>query len=626
MNYSDLAGNILNKVGGEKNIISIGHCATRLRFNLKDDKKADTEYIKNIKGVVGVVNKGGQYQVVIGSDVKNVYKAFLELGTFNSNDSDNSDDRKESNKGVITKVLDIISGIFFPIVPALTGAGMLKAVMTLAVACGWLSSKSDTYKFINYIGDSAFYFLPILLAGSAAKKFKCNEYAAMAIGGVLLHPTFIEMVGVAKQAGDGLHLLGLPVSLVSYGSSVIPIISAIWFMSYVESFADKYTPNTIKLFGVPLLTLMIVAPVTLIAIGPLGNILGLGLGAGIEFLNNYASWLVPLLVGTLTPLMVMTGMHYGLIPIGINMLATTGIDTVAGPGMMVSNIAQGGASLAVAIRAKNKETKQLAGSVWITAVLGITEPAMYGISLRYKKPLYASMIGGGISGLFLGIMGVGRYAQVAPGLLSLPSYIGPNGFKTVIYAAIGCAIAFIVSFIASFILGIDEDDKDTKKIEAKGEKNIEIIPNDIIYAPIKGKTVELKEVNDPVFGEGIMGQGVAIIPDEGIVYSPINGVVSALFHTKHAIGITGDDGVEILIHVGIDTVKLEGRYYTAHIEVNQKVKKGDKLLEFDMNAIRNEGFDLVTPVLIVNSSEYSEIIGISNKDIKVGNDLIKLVK
>lgn len=639
MNYSDLATNILNKVGGEKNVISVGHCATRLRFNLKDDKKADTEYIKKLKGVVGVVNKGGQYQIVIGSDVKNVYKALLELGNLNSNDNNDSNECKEENKGVISKVLDTISGIFFPIVPALTGAGMLKAVMSLTVAFGWLSTKSDTYQFINYIGDTAFYFLPILLASSAAKKFKCNEYAAMAIGGVLLHPTFTTMIAAAKQSGVGLHLLGLPVSMVSYGSSVIPIILAIWFMSYVESFADKFVPNVIKLFGVPLVTLIIVSPVTLIAIGPLGNILGVGLGAGIEFLNNYVSWLVPLLVGALTPLMVMTGMHYGLIPIGINMLATTGIDTVAGPGMMVSNIAQGGASLAVAIRAKNKEVKQLAGSVWITAVLGITEPAMYGISLRFKKPLYASMIGGGVSGLFLGIMGVGRYAQVAPGLLSLPSFIGPNGFITLIYAAIGCAIAFVVSFAVSFILGIDEKDKDIeeaedkdeifqeiKKAEDKDETVLDIKPNDIIYAPIKGKSVELKEVSDPVFADGIIGEGIAIIPDEGVVYSPIDGVISALFDTKHAIAITGDDGAEILIHVGIDTVKLGGNYYTAFIEKDQKVKKGDKLLEFDMNAIKKEGYDLITPVLIVNFSEYAEVIGITDKKTKVGDPLIKLSK
>ena len=622
MDYKYLAENILNEVGGEKNVVSVGHCATRLRFNLKDDKIANTEAIKKLKGIVGVVNKGGQYQVVVGNDVKNVYKALLELGSFNDN---NTSDCKEEDKGIIATVLDTIAGIFFPVVPALTGAGMLKAVLSIVVAFGWISTESDTYQFINYIGDTAFYFLPILLACSAAKKFKCNQYAAMAIGAVLLHPTFTTMVETAKHSGKGLHLLGLPVSLISYGSSVIPIILAIWFMSYIELFADKIVPKTIKIFGVPLFTLMIVAPVTLIVIGPLGNILGIGLGNGIEILNNYASWIVPLLVGALTPLMVMTGMHYGLIPIGINMLATSGCDTVAGPGMMISNIAQGGSSLAVAIRAKNKDIKQLAGSVWITAVLGITEPAMYGINLRFKKPLYSAMIGGGVAGLFIGIMGVGRYAQVSPGLLALPSFIGPNGFSNLIYAFIGCVIAFVVSFVVSFILGIEEIKENTKK-EYTDETALKITPNEIISSPIKGKAVELKEVSDPVFADGIMGNGIAIIPYEGVVYSPIDGIVSALFDSKHAIGITGYDGLEILIHVGIDTVNLGGKFYTACIEKDQEVKKGDKLLEFDMKEIEKNGYDLITPVLVVNSSEYSDVIGVTEKEIKVGDEVIKLIK
>ena len=268
------------------------------------------------------------------------------------------------------------------------------------------------------MGDAAFYFLPVILASSAAKKFKCNEYMAIAIGGILLHPTFIAMVAAAKKAGTGLELFGLPVTVASYGSSVIPIILAVWFLSYVEPMIDKFMPKPIKLIATPLLTMLIVGPVTFIAIGPLGILVGTQLGWIINILNSYAGWLVPLLVGAFTPLMVMTGMHYGLIPLGINSLASTGIDRIAGPGMTVSNVAQGAASLAVAIRSKNVDIKQLATSAGITAVLGITEPAMYGISLRFKKPLYAAMIGGGAGGLFLGIMNVGRYAQVGPGLLA----------------------------------------------------------------------------------------------------------------------------------------------------------------------------------------------------------------
>ncbi len=468
--YKKLASSIIELVGGEKNVSALTHCATRLRFNLKDESKAMTEKLKNTKGVMGVVNKGGQYQIVIGSDVQSVYREILQLGSFDGGNSDGGNpDGEQEKKGPVVKVLDTIAGIFTPIIPAITGAGMLKAVMALLVTFHVITSESETYQFLNFFADAAFYFLPILIANSAAKKFRCNPYMAMSIGGVLLHPDFINMVNTAKEAGGGLEFIGLPVSLVSYSSSVIPIILAIWFMSFVEPLADKVSPKPVKFFTKPLLTLIITAPVTLIAIGPLGNIIGDGIASGINFLNEYAGWLVPLIVGTLTPLMVMTGMHYGLIPIGINNIATAGFDTVVGPGMLGSNIAQGGASLAVAVRTKDSEVRQLATSAGITAVCGITEPAMYGISLRFKRPLIAAMVGGGVSGLFLGITGVGRYTSGSPGLLALPGYIGTEGFRNINFACIGAAIAFVVSFLVSFALGIDEQAEEKK--EGQTEEN-----------------------------------------------------------------------------------------------------------------------------------------------------------
>lgn len=629
MNYKELAATILEKVGGKENVAALGHCATRLRFNLKDDQKADTEAIKKIKGIVGVVNKGGQYQVVIGNDVKSVHKEIQELGKFND---ESSGSQEEKEKGTITKVLDTISGCFFPIIPAIAGAGMIKALLALLVAFNWISVESEVYQILNFMADAAFYFLPVLLAASAAKKFKVNQYVAMSIGAILIHPTFISMVGTAKEAGTDLHFLGISVPLVSYASSVIPIILAIWFMSYVEPFAEKIVPKSAQIILVPLVTIIVVAPVTLIALGPLGNYLGLGLGAGIGFLNTHVSWLVPTIVGTFTPFLVMAGMHYGIIPIGMSMLATTGIDTVAGPGMLVSNIAEGAASLAVAFRTKNKDIKQLASSAGVTAVIGITEPAMYGISLRFKRPLIAAMIGGGVGGLFLGIMGVGRYAQVAPGLLSLPSYIGPDGFTNFIYAVIGCVISFAVAFIVSFILGIKDPVEDSVKIpaekslEGKTATTKEVIAEDVVYSPLKGKAVELKQVSDAVFSEGILGKGVAIIPEEGKTYAPIDGTVTALFETNHAIGITGIDGTEILIHVGIDTVKLGGRHYTAKVSKDQVVRKGDLLLEFDLEGIKNEGYDVITPLIVTNSADYSDVLSITGKDVAVGEALLKLAR
>lgn len=621
--YKKLAATILELVGGETNVSNVTHCATRLRFNLKDDKVAQTDKLKNTTGVMGVVNQGGQYQVIIGSDVQSVYREIMELGSFEGKAA--SQEKPKEKKNPVVRVLDTIAGIFTPIIPAITGAGMLKAVMALLVTFKVITTTSQTYQFLNFFADAAFYFLPFLIANSAAKKFKCNPYMAMSIAGVLMHPNFVNMVNAAKEAGEGLKFIGLPVTLASYSSTVIPIILSVWFMSFIEPIADKISPKPVKFFTKPLLTLLVTAPVAIIVLGPLGNIIGDGIAAGINWLNAVVPWLVPLIVGTFSPLLVMTGMHYGLIPIGINNIATAGFDTVVGPGMLGSNIAQGGASLAVACRTKNSEVRQLATSAGITAVCGITEPAMYGVSLRFKKPLIAAMIGGGVSGLFLGITHVGRYTSGSPGLLALPGYIGTDGFRNITFACIGAAIAFIVSFVISFILGIDDPVEETPEAtEEKKETAAEAGKEAVVYAPIKGEAVELKEVSDPTFAEEILGKGVAIRPAEGKVYAPVDGEISTLFETKHAIGITGNRGVELLIHVGLDTVKLEGKYFTAHVASGQKVTKGQLLLEFDMEAIQKEGYEIITPVIVSNTDDYTSVTGVTGQMVAVGDELLQV--
>lgn len=457
MNYKELAEFILQNVGGKENISALTHCATRLRFNLLDDSKANTDGLKARQGIVGVVNSGGQFQVIIGSDVPNVYRPIIDaLGGDQSIKNDAQ--IQEDKKNIFEKVIATISGIFTPIIPAITGAGILKAVIALLVAFKAVDTSSQTYQFLVFFADAAFYFLPFLIANSAANRFKCNPYIAMSIAGVLVHPTFINMVNTAKADGTALSFIGLPVTLASYSSSVIPIILSIWFMSYIEPIADKISPKSVKFFTKPLITLIVVAPVTLIVLGPIGNIIGDGIAAVISILNTYASWLVPLIVGTFTPLMVMGGMHYGLIPIGINNIATAQFDTVVGPGMLASNVAQGAASLAVAMKTKNSEVKQMALSAGITGVCGITEPALYGVNLRFKTPLYAAMIGGGVGGLFLGLTKVGRYTTGAPGLLALPGYIGDEGFTNITYALIGTLISIVVAFIICLIIYKDPKD------------------------------------------------------------------------------------------------------------------------------------------------------------------------
>ena len=402
---------------------------------------------------MSVINAGGQYQVVIGPDVPQVYQEVVALGNFETAKSaDAKEDKPKKDQSKLSSVLEYIASMFQPIIPAITGAGLLKALMALGTVTGLLDNSTQTYAILNAIADSAFYFLPILLGSSAAKTFKCNQYVAMALGGVLVYPNFVSLISTAKAAGETVSLFGLPVTLASYSSSVVPILLGVWFMSIVEHAVQKISPKAVKFFTVPLASLFAASVVTILALGPIGTWVGNLIGAFFKWLEFHAGWAVPTLVGALSPLMVMTGTHYGLIPIGINNLATAGFDTVVGPGMLASNVAQGAAGLAVALRTKNKDTKQLAMSAGITGTLGITEPVLYGVNLKFIYPLISAMIGGGIGGLYLGITGVGRYAAGSPGLLVLPAYIGGDGMTNFVNACIGTVIAMVVSFVVCFVL------------------------------------------------------------------------------------------------------------------------------------------------------------------------------
>lgn len=620
MNYEILAKSILEKIGGKENVSNLTHCATRLRFNLKDNSKAKTSEIKNINGVMGVVDKGGQYQVIIGNDVNHVYKEVVKianLDNMSSNASEEVDDRKP-----IAKVIDTITGIFTPILPAITAAGMMKAVLALLTAFKLVTTDSQSYQIVNFMADSAFYFLPILLANSAAKKFKCNQYLAMMLGGMLLHPTFVTMVNTAKEAGTSISVFGLPISLASYSSSVLPIILGVWFMSYVEPIADKVSPKAIKFFTKPLITAVVTGIVLLVVIGPLGYIISDKIGLAIKTLETYASWLVPTLIGGLTPLLVMTGTHYGLIPIGINNRMTMGYDTIIYPGMLASNVSQGGAALAVALKTKNSEIRQLASSAGITAVCGITEPALYGVNLRFKTPLYSSMIGGAVGGLFLGLFRVCNYSGGSPGFLTLPSYIGGDTMMNFVYACIGAIISVAVSFVSCLVLY-----KDKEEVPVKEEENVQrSLGNEIIIAsPMKGEIMPLNEVNDETFASEMMGKGVAIKPVDGKVVSPINGIVQTIFKTKHAIGLKSEDGTEILIHIGMDTVQLEGKHFKAYVKDGDKVKIGDTLIEFDTEAIKKEGYELTTPVIVTNTNDYLEVLARGVKKVNTGDAIISII-
>ncbi|MDR1029968.1 MAG: beta-glucoside-specific PTS transporter subunit IIABC [Treponema sp.] len=621
--YKKLGIAILEKVGGKENVSMLTHCATRLRFNLKDEKKADTAALKNTQGVIGVVAQGGQYQVVIGNDVPNVYREIAALGNFSG--EGNTGAEGGAKKGIVNTVFDTVSGIFTPFLPALSGAGMIKAVMALLVTFKAISNTSQIYAILNFIADAAFYFMPIMLAYSSAQKFKANPYLAMTLGGVLLHPSFAAMVSAARSGGDPLTFIGIPVSLINYGSSVVPIILSVWGMSYVQRFAEKISPKIVKFFTVPLITLLITAPVMLTLIGPLGNFIGVGIADGVTFLNARVGWLTPMIIGALTPLLVMGGMHYALVPIGAMNIASLGFDTLVGPGMLGSNIAQGGAALAVAFRTKNANLKQLASSAGVTALCGITEPAMYGVTLRLKRPLYAVLISGGVSALFAGILGVRRYMSGSPGLLTLPAYLG-EPLTNFVFAVITCVISATLAFVLTLIFGFEDPKEETGRSAANvdAEKASAGVKSGSLASPLSGVLVPLEKVKDEAFSSGALGKGIAILPDKGMLTSPVEGTVDSITDAKHAINLIADNGAEILIHIGMDTVGLNGKPFIPKVREGQRVKTGEVLIEFDIQAIKDAGLDTVTPIVIANSDEFKDIIVTKSERISTGDSLITL--
>lgn len=627
MDYKKVGLDVLELVGGTSNVSKLTHCATRLRFELKDMSNVQVNKIEKLAGVISVVNKGGQFQVVIGNEVQTAYRAILNKLGNKVSDNKGSDEKKEK-QGLVSEFISVISTTFTPMIPAITGAGMIKALLAILTLTGLLSSDSHTYILLNTISDAAFYFMPILLAYGAAIKFECNPILAITVAGVLLHPN----IGSLLASGEAISFMGAPVRLTDYAGSVLPIIITVWAMSYIERFAEKVSPSIIKFFTKPLLILLLTAPLALIVIGPFGTYLNDLVAAGAEFINGKASWLIPFLMGALQPFLVVTGTAWAMTPIATMQLSNLGSESVNGPGMLASNIAQGGATLAVAMKTKNKSLKQLAASSGFTAVLGITEPSLYGVTLKLKKPLIAAMIGGGIAGIYAGAVGLVRYAFVSPGLAALPAFIGENPMN-IVHAIVTCLIAFGVTFALTWIIGFDdpveegEESVEESVDSVKEEIAVDNFSELVIKSPLKGKVVPLSEVNDDVFSAEILGKGIAIIPEEGIVVSPVEGTVEAVLESKHAVALKSKEGVEILIHVGIDTVNLEGKHYNSFVNAGQQVKVGDKLLEFEKDEIIKAGYEVVTPVLICNSNEFTDIEKLNiGKLTKFNEEILRVIK
>ncbi len=590
-----LAQRIAELIGGKENVNDAWHCQTRLRFKLVDESKAETEKIKELAGVINVLSKGGVYQIVIGPNVADVFEELEPLLDLNPG----SEQKEKTNIGA--KIIDFVSGVFQPIIPALSGAGMGKAVLALLVVFKAVNVESATYQLLNMLGDTIFYFLPVFLAFTEARKLKCNQIIAAAVATVLVNPTWLSFV----TAGKPVNLFNvIPFHLVNYAYSVIPIILIVFVQSYIEHFLNKLIPKAVELVFVPMLTLLIMGILALSVLGPIGDILGGYLSQFFTYLSFNASWAPALLVGGLLPVMVMFGLHNGIAPLGVMQMATKGYDSIFGPGCVVSNMCSATAALVVALRTRDQKTKELGFSSSITAYMGITEPALYGINLPKRYPLIAAMIGGAFGGLYAGLTHTHRFATGSSGLPAVLLYIGDNTLRYLINILIAMAIGVVITAVLTYLLSLKYETNDKKKVQLATEPQVVYAE---ISSPVKGELLPLSQSDDEAFASQAMGKGFVVKPSEGKVYAPVDGKVVSLFSTKHAIGILGDNGAEILIHIGIDTVDLKGKYFTAHVKQGQKVTKGQLLIEFDRSKITASGYNDEIMVIITNTNSYQNV-------------------
>jgi PTS system beta-glucosides-specific IIC component len=637
LKYDKDAAAIIAAVGGEANIASLYHCVTRLRFGLKDNTKVDQAALTAIAPVMGVNEAGSQYQVIIGNDVPDVYRAIVadlpRLATGDSVDGAAVATTGEKKK-LHTRFLDFISGTFAPILPAIAGAGLLKGILALSNSFGWVDPASQTFLIFSAIADAVFFFLPIIVAVSAARKLGANPYVAASLGGTLVYPALGALLG----AGEAVHLLGIPVTAAAYSYSVIPVLLGVYLLSWVERGFTRIIPSFLKLTFVPMLSLVVVVPITLTLLGPLGTFVGSGIAGGINWALDNGGVPAGFVIGALLPLIIMTGMHYTLVPFILQNLATLGYDKFL-PLTYVQTFATAGAVFGVFLRAKNKQIKALSLSTTFTSLMGVTEPALYGLALPLRRPLIATMAGAAVGGAIS--LGFGVKAYVLAGNGGLPGVPGLVG-DTFVWAIVGIVVAFIVSAVVSTILGIDES-----ILAGTAEKTTAAKPvaagtgptstgasaasttaprhpaaDEIVSAPMTGELVSLDDVPDKTFSKRLVGDGTAIRPTSGTVTAPMDGVVATLFPTKHAVAVRSDSGVEVLIHVGLDTVNLKGAGFTAHVAVGDRVSIGDRLLEVDLAAVAAT-HDTLSVIVITNSAKYTVDPGTTGP-VRAGDALIRV--
>lgn len=619
--YKKTAKCILEQIGGEKNIKSLTHCQTRLRFVLVDNRGVDDEKVKAIPGVMGAVRRGEQYQVIIGNEVQECYKEICKLGSFGYK----SEERKKEKftlKAWGNSILDMITGSMSPVIPVILGCGMVKLLLIILDLVG-VSSALPTYQILTIIGDAGFYFLPLLLAYSAAKKMDCSPMLAVTIVAVLIHPNLITLLSEADAS-----FLRLPVTAASYSSTVIPALLSVWFLSKVEPLVDKICKGWTKTVFKPTLLLLICVPVSLIVLAPLGAVIGDGMAYVLNFMQAKAGWLTLGIYSALLPFVVLAGMHVALFPYIFGNLGTLGYDVLQLPAMLAYNLSQGAACAAVAIRTKNKDLKAVATTSAVSAmVAGISEPGLYGVTMRLRKPLYASMIGSGLAGVVIGLFQVKAFTFSNPSLMAIFMYASPEYGSNIIYALIAAGVSVVVTFVMTLIFGWDDPKEAEEALTGKNKEGRKNLQEYIIVSPVIGKMMPLSEVKDETFASGILGQGIAVQPADGKVTAPFDGTVEALFPTNHAIGLKSADGmVELLIHVGVDTVELKGEGFKGYVKQGDTVKQGDLLVEFDIDTIRKKGYDTVVPIIISNTADFMEIRHCEEKDVDTRTVVMNLTR
>lgn len=610
--YEGLAHNIIAKLGGKKNITEGYHCQTRLRFKVVDESKIDIEGLESLAGVTKYIFNAGVHQVVIGTHVKEVFEEIEK----NLEIDPNKQVQSEKN-GPLTAIIDFVAGTFQPVIPALSGAGMVKAVLALLMVFQVISPESQTYYLLNMFADGVFFFLPIILAFTEAQKLRCNPILAASVAAMMMHPNW----GALVTAGDPVRFFEIiPFTLATYTGSVIPILLVIFVQSYVEKFLNRVIPKSVELVFVPMLTFLVMGTLAFSVLGPIGGILGGYLASFFTFLSVNASWVPAVLIGGFLPIMVMFGLHNGVAPLGVMQMAELGYDSIFGPGCVCSNIAQATASAVVAFRTKDKKMRQLATSGSITAYMGITEPTLYGVNLPKKYPLISAMIGGGLGGLYAGLTNTHRFVTGSSGLPAILLYIGDDTMRffwnIVIALLISAASTAVLTYILSF-----KFEKDELIPEIPEMKEV-ILEDTLMISPIRGQVIPLNEVQDEAFASEALGKGFAIDPIEGKVVAPFDGKVVAIFPTKHAIGLVSETGVEVLIHVGLNTVELNGKYFEAFVEADEAVKKGQPILTFDLEKIRAAGYVTQVPIVVTNTPQYSSIETISVGQTDCNQDIL----